>query len=110
MNDVKLYKDVGVQFKALETSYKNDGILDKQFSKLEEIMNKWSEGFTHQHEFFRDEIKYYFKFMQREIKETEKLFNCFKTSKDNYINQYKSAKKAVKNSTIMDSQKIHSIR
>ena len=96
-NMVKLYKDVGVQFKALETSYKNDGILDKQFSKLEEIMNKWSEGFTHQHEFFRDEIKYYFKFMQREIKETEKLFNCFKSSRDNYINQYNRAKKAVKN-------------
>ena len=45
--------------------------LDKHFLKLEEIMNKWSEGFTHQRDFFRDEIKYYFKFMQREIKESE---------------------------------------
>lgn len=96
-NMVKYYKDVGVQFKALETAYKNDGILDKQFSKLEEIMNKWSEGFTHQIDFFRDEIKYYFKFMQRELKQTEKLFNCFKSSRDNYINQYNKAKKAVKN-------------
>lgn len=96
-NMVKYYKDVGVQFKALETAYKNDGILDKQFLKLEQIMNKWSEGLTHQIDFFRDEIKYYFKFMQREIKQTEKLFNCFKTSRDNYVNQYNKAKKAVKN-------------
>ena len=96
-NMVKYYKDVGVQFKALATAYKTDNILEKHFLKLEEIMNKWSEGFTHQCEFFRDEIKYYFKFMQREIKETEKLYNSFKTSRDNYINQYNKAKKAVKN-------------
>ena len=96
-NMIKYYKDVGLQFKALETAYKNDGILDKQFSRLEEIMNKWSEGISHQHDFFRDEIKYYFKFMQKEIKESEKLFNCFKVSRDTYINQYNKAKKAVKN-------------
>ena len=96
-NIIKYYKDVGVQFKALETAYKNDGVLDKQFSKLEEIMNKWSEGITHQYDFFRDEIKYYFKFMQKEIKETERLYNCFKSSRDSYMNQYNKAKKAVKN-------------
>ena len=96
-NMIKYYKDVGVQFKNLQTAYKNDGILDKHFEKLEEIMNKWSEGFSHQYNFFRDEIKYYFKFMQREIKESEKLYNCFKISRDNYINQYNKAKKAVKN-------------
>jgi hypothetical protein len=96
-NMIKYYKDVGVQFKNLETAYKNDGVLDKHFSKLEEIMNKWSEGFSHQYNFFRDEIKYYFKFMQKEIKESEKLYNCFKISRDNYINQYNKAKKAVKN-------------
>ena len=45
-NMIKYYKDVAVQFKALETAYKNDGVLDKHFSKLEEIMNKWSEGFS----------------------------------------------------------------
>ena len=95
-NMIKYYKDVALQFKALETAYKNDGILDKQFSRLEEIMNKWSEGLSHQHEFFRDEIKYYFKFMQKEIKETEKLFNCFKVSRDNYINQYNKAQKTIK--------------
>lgn len=96
-NMIKYYKDVGVQFKALVTAYKNDGTLDKQFSKLEELMNKWSEGISHQNDFFRDEIKYYFKFMQREIKESEKLYNCFKVSRDNYINQFNKAKKAVKN-------------
>ena len=96
-NMIKYYKDVAMQFKALETAYKNDGVLDNHFSKLEEIMNKWSEGFSHQHDFFRDEIKYYFKFMQKEIKETDKLYNCFKTSRDNYVNQYNKAKKAVKN-------------
>ena len=96
-NMIKYYKDVALQFKALETAYKNDGVLDKHFLKLEEIMNKWSEGFTHQRDFFRDEIKYYFKFMQREIKESEKLYNCFKSSRDNYVNQYNKAKKAVKN-------------
>ena len=96
-NMIKYYKDVAIQFKALETAYKNDGIIDKQFLKLEEIMNKWSEGMAHQKDFFRDEIKYYFKFMQKEIKESEKLFNCFKSSRDIYINQYNKAKKAVKN-------------
>lgn len=96
-NMIKYYKDVGVQFKALVTAYKNDGTLDKQFSKLEELMNKWSEGISHQNDFFRDEIKYYFKFMQKEIKETDKLYNCFKVSRDNYISQYNKAKKAVKN-------------
>jgi hypothetical protein len=96
-NMIKYYKDVGVQFKALVTAYKNDGTLDKQFSKLEELMNKWSEGISHQNDFFRDEIKYYFKFMQREIKESDKLYNCFKVSRDNYISQYNKAKKAVKN-------------
>jgi len=96
-NMIKYYKDVGVQFKALVTAYKNDGTLDKQFSKLEELMNKWSEGISHQNDFFRDEIKYYFKFMQKEIKETDKLYNCFKTSRDNYISQYNKAKKAIKN-------------
>ena len=91
-NMIKYYKDVGVQFKALETVYKNDGILDKQFLKLEEIMNKWSEGFSHQKVFFRDEIKYYFKFMQKEIKETEKLYNCFKSSIIMLINIIKQKK------------------
>lgn len=35
--------------------------------------------------------------MQKEIKETDKLYNCFKTSRDNYISQYNKAKKAIKN-------------
>ena len=35
--------------------------------------------------------------MEREIKQSEKLYNCFKVSRDDYINQFNKAKKAIKN-------------
>ena len=89
----KKFGELSTCFENIKKSYEGDGILDKGFERFSEVMKDWSQGYSNQRDFYRDQIKYYFKFMQKEIDETIPLFSKFKTSKDTYEAQFKKVKK-----------------
>ena len=52
-------------------------------------MNDWANGYKNQKNFFKNELKYYFKYMMKEYKELLPLFATFKSSRDAYESSFK---------------------
>lgn len=89
----KKFNDLSKAFKGLQNIYENDGVLDKCFDKFSEFMGSWSEGYKNQKIFFTEELKYYFKYMEKEYNSIIPICNTFKQSRDSYEIQFKRVKK-----------------
>lgn len=89
----KKFKDLSKAFKDLQNIYENDGVLDKCFDKFSEFMGSWSEGYKNQKIFFTEELKYYFKYMEKEYNTMIPICTIFKQSRDSYETQFKRVKK-----------------
>lgn len=99
--------EISEQFKELSTNYTEEPEIEKGFSKIKDIMFQWHTGYSDQEAFVRKEMKYYFKFMQKELTNTEPLINKLKNAKGYYESQSKKMKGAYtpKDQTLMDEYK-----
>ena len=86
-------KDLSKAFDELKVLYENDGVIDKCFERFGEFMSDWSKGYDNQKTFFKDELKYYFKYMQKEYDCMIPLCTNFKQSRDSYDYQFRRVKK-----------------
>ena len=83
------FSEISKEFTYLKTAYLEDPTLVKGFQHFSEITDTWSKGYLSQKKFFKEDMKYYFKYMQKEIKSAEPLFKKFKESEQAFDNQAK---------------------
>ena len=77
----------------LEKAYSNNIDLKGFFDRLNLLSKKWSRDYLKQYVVFRDEIKYFFKFLNKDNVSFLKKFEEFRTSRDDYKNKFEKIKK-----------------
>lgn len=91
------FQELSSAFKELskgynESMFKND-FLDLGYTKLGNLINDWSEGYTKQKTFFKTELKYYFKFMKKELNCFTFLVDEYKASRSKYFDYFNKMSK-----------------
>ena len=86
-------KSLSDSFKNLSQFYLNQKGFSEKLNRLFEITEKWSVGYKEQNDFFQKDIRYFFKFMEKELNDSLKVYDDFKLSRDAYINKYNRMKK-----------------
>ena len=86
-------KSLSDSFKNLSQFYLNQKGFSEKLNRLSEITEKWSVGYKEQNDFFQKDIRYFFKFMEKELNDSLKVYDDFKLSRDAYINKYNRMKK-----------------
>ena len=89
----KSFEDFSACFSNFAKAYENDEILNKGFKLYENLFKRWSEGYKDQINFFTFELKYYFRFMQKELNEVVNKFNEYNTIKNQYTSQFNKIQK-----------------
>ena len=86
----------------LKNAYNNDKGCLNSFAYLEIIFKEWGQGYMKQRKYFNGELKYFFKYMEREN-------NAFLKYYDNYKNNYDSLKSKIekikKNNNVTEKEK-----
>ena len=85
--------NLSISFKNLQQIYTNQKGFSDKFKQLYELSDKWSKGYNEQYEFIQSEMKYFFKFMEKELIESLKIYDEFKSSRDAYLNKFNKMKK-----------------
>lgn len=85
-NSFSLFKKVAFSFHKLQMMYKSNKLLFKSFGNYFNIFEGWMNDILLQKNFIRDEIKYFFKYLNKE-------FNTFLTT--NYRNYNESKKRYI---------------
>ena len=86
-------KSLSDTFKNLSQVYLSQKGFCEKLNRLSEISEKWSVGYKEQSDFFQKEIRYFFKFMEKELNDSLKVYDDFKLSRDAYLVQYNKMKK-----------------
>jgi hypothetical protein len=95
MDKVSLcFKNVGLSFEELQKKniYFND-ILSSGYKNLAELFKTWSNNYKAQADFFREEIKYHFKFMEKEYTTFLKNFEDYRLAREEYKRTFDRMKK-----------------
>jgi hypothetical protein len=95
MDKVSLcFKNVGLSFEELQKKniYFND-ILSNGYKNLSELFKTWSNNYKTQADFFREEIKYHFKFMEKEYTTFLKNFEEYRLAREEYKRTFDRMKK-----------------
>ena len=87
------FKNVGLAFEDLEKKNKNNKVLNKGFENLSKLFKTWSNDYIAQKDFIRDEIKYFFKFINKEYNTFLKNFENYRLARDNYKKTFDKMKK-----------------
>ena len=93
--------NLSISFNNLQKLYYNQKAFSNKFKQLYELSDKWSKGYEEQYDFIQYEMKYFFKFMEKELTESLKVYEEFKSSREAYINKFNKMKK-MKNNTKSD--------
>ena len=80
-------------FKKLSKKYVENEVLSKIFNRLDLLFNKWNKDYMRQNFFFKNEIKYFFKFMLKENQSFEKNYDSFKSARDDYKKYFDKMRK-----------------
>ena len=86
-------KSLSDNFKNLSQFYLSNKGFSEKLIRLSDITEKWSVGYKEQNDFFQKEIRYFFKFMEKELNDSLKVYDDFKLSRDAYILKYNKMKK-----------------
>ena len=86
-------KNLSNSFKELKDIYYKQNDLSNKYKQLFELSDKWSNGYKEQYDFIQTEMKYFFKFMEKELNESLKVYEEFKISRDTYLNKFNKMKK-----------------
>ena len=89
-------KNLSESFKNLQLIYSSQKNFSEKFERLSQTADKWSNGYKDQSDFFQKELRYFFKFMEKELNDSLKVYEDFKMSRNAYVERYNKLKK-VKN-------------
>ena len=82
---VKNLNDLSIHFKNLKETYKFNGKISEGFELIKEISLNYSNGFLIERDFIRNELKFFFQYMKKEIEDSIFRFEEFKSTKDSYL-------------------------
>ena len=103
------YKTLAKSLLDLTKAHKDNEILFGFFNRLNNLIKIWGRDCLKQRDFFRDDIKYYFKFMNKENVSYLKKYEEFKTARDDYKSKYDKVKKTP-NKLQKDIEMVHKLR
>ena len=103
------YVTLAKSYAALAKSHKDNKILSKLFEKLFKLSRNCARDYVKQRDFYREEIKFFFRFMSKE--NTSFLRKCegFKAARDDYKSKYDKVKK-MPNKTDKDLESVLKLR
>ena len=87
------FKNVGQSFAALQKRYPKNDILNKGYENLSNLFQTWSSDYLIQKDFIKDEIKYYFKFLNKEYTTFLKNYENYRMARDEYKKTFEKMKK-----------------
>jgi sorting nexin-7/30/sorting nexin-8 len=87
------FKSVARAFLNLSKAHKQNEVMFEIFKRLLNLSKTWSSNYLKERDFIRDELKYYFKFMNKENVSYLKKYEAFKMARDDYKNKYEKVKK-----------------
>ena len=82
---IKNLNDLSTHFKNLRETYKFNGKISKGFDLFKDISLNYSNGFIIERDFIRNELKFFFQYMKKEIEDSIFRFEEFKSTKDSYL-------------------------
>ncbi len=92
-NCKKYMNELSQCFNELKDLYIEQKDFSEKFQILANTTINWSKGYENQSEFFLYNLKYFFKYFNKELNEALILYNSYKTSKDVYISEFLNLKK-----------------
>ena len=87
------YKTLAKSLLDLTKSHKDHEVLFGFFNRLNNLVKIWARDCLKQRDFFRDDLKYYFKFMNKENVSYLKKCEEFRVARDDYKSKYDKVKK-----------------
>ena len=88
-------KNISVCFKLLEKkNYLNNKILNQVDGNLFNVFKVWGDDYIIQKNLIRDEIKYFFLFISKELNTFLKNFENYRLARDNYKEMFDKVKKS----------------
>ena len=96
-NCKKAMNDLVDSFNDLKNLYCKEVNFSKKMNFLKQTFEQWSKSYEDQTSFFIYDLKYFFKFFEKELNESLNLYNEYKSSKDIYLREFESLKKNNKN-------------
>ena len=78
----------------LKSTYKESKVFSDVYSRLGKITNTWGKNYIEQKEFFIDNLKYFFKYIDKENNDFLNNYNVFKLSYDSYKTKFEKLKKS----------------
>lgn len=88
------FKSSAKYFLDLRNCHKDNETLSGLFNRLLSLTKIWARDCIKQRDFLKYEVKYYFKFMDKEIVSYLKKYEEFKSSRDDYKSKYDKIKKS----------------
>ena len=88
-NCKKAMNDLVDSFNDLKNLYCKEVNFSKKMNHLKQTFEQWSKSYEDQTSFFIYDLKYFFKFFEKEINESLNLYNEYKSSKDIYLENLK---------------------
>ena len=89
---IKNFNELKNCFKNLQNVFFDDEI-KKCFEILENFSNDFANGFEYEKNFFKNDLKYFFQFMKKEISDVSKIYDEFKITKEIYVEQFNKVNK-----------------
>lgn len=77
----------------LEKAYQNNETLKGFFNRLKLLSKRWSKDYLKEKIVFRDEFKYFFKFINKDNVSFLKKFEEFRVARDDYKSKFEKVKK-----------------
>ena len=88
-----LYKNLSKSFQDLEKAHENNQILNGFFNRLKSLSEIWSKDYMKQKELFKDDFKYFLKFINKENVSYLRKFEEFRVTREDYRVKYEKLKK-----------------
>jgi uncharacterized phage infection (PIP) family protein YhgE len=85
---IKNLNDLSSHFKNLKETYKFNGTISKGFELFKEFALNWSNGFVLHRDYIRNDLKFFFQYMKKEIEDSIFKFEEFKSTKESYLNMF----------------------
>ena len=102
-------KNVSNCFLELRNQYKDSDLLSNMYNRLFNLSKIWSNDLIKQRDYFRDEIKLYFRYIAKEDISFIKNFDEFRLGRDDYISKFNKVKKNL-NRTKKDIDDLNNIK
>ena len=86
-------KNISLNFNQLQIKYKDNNILNKGYENLFNVFQTWSKDYITQRNLIKEEVKYFFLFINRELNTFLKNYENYRMARDDYKNLFDTTKK-----------------